>query len=166
MIAPPRKMTGFTLVELLLVLVVLALVASLAIPSWFDGTGRTLANATRLLAHDLREAQNRAAFYGRGTRMVFRSDGDGYWIENDQGGPEAAPLGGGEYQRTYSFDGIFRGVQIKRVDLGGDRMVTFDKHGIADADGMLLVTFGDDSLLVRIEAGSGLIEIDGLDWTD
>jgi len=166
MIVSPRKNAGFTLLELLLVLVVLALVASLAIPRWFDGSGRTLANATRLLAHDLREAQNRAAFEGRGTRLVFRADGDGYWIENDLGKPEEAPLGGGEYQRTYSFDGVFRGVRIDRVEVGWDRMIAFDRHGLADEDGVVLVTFEGESLLLHIERGSGLIEIDGLDWLD
>lgn len=166
MIVPARKTAGFTLVELLVVLVVLALVASLAIPSWFDGSGRTLANATRLLAHDLREAQNRAAFFGQGTRVVFRADGDGYSIENDQGEPEEAPLGGGDYERTYSFDGIFRGVIIDRIDLGGDRTIAYDGCGRADTDGVLLVSFRDNSLLLRITGGSGLIEIDGLDWTD
>ena len=166
MIVPSRKTSGFTLLELLLVLIALAIVASLAIPAWFDGSGRTLENATRLLSHDLREAQNRAAFQGREMRVVFHEDGDGYRVLNAGGGAEPAPLGKGPFERNYSFDGIFRGIKIERTDLGGDRTLVYDTSGFVDQGGEIVVSFGGESRTLSIESGSGLMEIEGVDWAD
>ena len=166
MIVPTRKTSGFTLLSLLLVLMALAVVASLAIPAWFDGSGRTLENAARLLAQDLREAQNRAAFDGREMRVEFREDGDGYRILDGQDRPEPAPLGKGPFARKYSFDGIFRGVKVAQTELGDDRILDYDSCGFATEGGRIVLTFRDQTLTLVIEKGSGLLSIEGLDWID
>ena len=162
----PKKTSGFTLLELLMVLIVLAIVASLAIPAWFDKSGRTLENATRLLAHDLREAQNRSIFDGRVVQVEFREDGDGYRVLDESGIAEPAPLGQGLFERKYSFDGIFRGVQIERVELGGDRKLLFDQNGYTDGPGVVVVEFRGDTLTLEIENRSGLMAISELGWID
>ena len=144
-----EKRGGFGLLHLLLLLGLLAVAAGVAIPAWFDGSGRTLANATRLLADDLRDAQNRAAFNGRDTHVEFREDGDGYRVVNRNGEPEPAPIGKGPFQRIYSFDGIFRGIQVESVDLGGDRTLVYDRSGFASEAGTITLSFRGDTLTLR-----------------
>ena len=72
---PDRKKAGVTLLELLLVLVALAVVASLAIPAWCDGSGRTRENAARLEAswvHRVFGLEDRSKVRGE-IRIVERS---------------------------------------------------------------------------------------------
>ena len=63
----PKK--GFTILELMIWLVLVSIVASFAIPAFFDRAEVTLDNACTLLLEDLRGTQNRAA-YNRAVYLV------------------------------------------------------------------------------------------------
>ena len=159
---------GFTIVELTIVLLAIALVASLAIPAWFERGEVTLDNATRLLAQDLREAQNRAAFHRQAYRVEFSPDGDGYRVVDETGRTITAPIGNGPFERRYARDATFRGVVIERVEFGEDRILEFDQRGFAEEGGAALLRFQNDARVVRVSPYSGLIEIQGMadPWLD
>ncbi len=56
---------------MLIVLAAMAVVAGLAIPAYFGKHGITLDNGARLLARDLRVAQNMASFEGQPCTFVL-----------------------------------------------------------------------------------------------
>jgi prepilin-type N-terminal cleavage/methylation domain-containing protein len=162
------RTAAFTLLELLIVLVVVALVASLAIPAFFERSEVTLDNACRLLAEDLRAAQNRAAYLRTEIRVQFSADGDGYTVVDAQGIPVEAPGGEGLFVRSYERDAVFEGVSIARVECGAMRRIAYDEHGRATQGGRILLTYHDDSRLVEVVGGDGRIRVAGLarPWID
>lgn len=161
-----RPRAGFTLLELLMALVVISVVASFAIPAWFERGVVTLDNAARLMAQDLRDAQNRAAFQGREIRVVF--DEGGYRVIDTAGDPLIAPIGSGPFQRSYPDDATFEGVVIERIEFGSDRTLHYDSSGTVAAGGSVLLRFREDARVVSVQSGVGLIEIQGLakPWED
>ncbi len=159
---------GYSLIHLVLILVVLSGTASMLVPGWFAREGVTLDNAATLLASDLRDAQNRAAFERRDLRVTFREDGDGYLITDAFGGSITAPVGSGPFERRYSRDGVFRGVTIKTVRLGPNRRLEYGPRGLAVRGGEVVLAFQGETRTVRVTDASGHIEIDGLTtaWED
>lgn len=159
---------GPSIVHLLLVLAALSLGASLTMRGWFGRPEVTLDNAARLLAEDLRDAQNRAAFRHSMVRIVFHRGGSGYDVIDPHGEAVRAPVGSGPFHRHYSRDAVFRGVRIEEVRLGGHRTVHYGPYGLALTQGEVVLTFKDERRTVRIVDATGRIEIDGLSspWTD
>lgn len=159
---------GYSLIHLVLILVALSGSASLLVPGWFERHGVTLDNAATLLASDLRDTQNRAAFEHRPLRVTFREDGDGYAVTDSFGGPISAPVGGGPFGRQYSRDGVFRGVTCESVRLGPDRSLEYGPRGLVVHGGEIVLAFRGETRTVRVTSPSGHIEIDGLTtaWED
>ena len=153
---------GFTILELLIVMLAIAIIASLAIPAWFNRSEVTLDNAAKLLARDLHDAQNRASILNEDLWFVFREDGDGYAVVDADGEGVEGPLGNGPFERLYSANAIFEGVEIPRVELGEGRAIRFDAEGRAHGTGAVYLRFNDDSRVVTILPETGHIEIEGL----
>lgn len=159
---------GYSLVHLVLILVALSGTACLLVPGWFERQGVTLDNAATLLASDLRDAQNRAAFEHRPLRVTFHAGGDGYDVTDSFGGPLSAPVGDGPFERHYSRDGVFRGVTFEAVRLGPDRSLEYGPRGLVVHGGEIVLAFRGETRTVRVTGPSGHIEIDGLTtaWED
>lgn len=159
---------GFTIVELLLVLVLLSMTASIGIPAYFSRPSVTLDNAAKLLAKDLREVQNRAARYEEQLEIRFFGDGTGYAATDRTGEPLISPYGVGDFRRYYPADAVFRGVTIKEVHAGDDRAISFSAEGRPMESGKLVIEFRGESRTVKIRSRSGLLAIDGLEepWVD
>lgn len=153
---------------MLFVLLAIAIIASLAIPAWFNRSEVTLDNAAKLLARDLRDTQNRASSLNEDLWFVFREDGDGYAVIDADGKRVVGPLGSGPFERLYSANAIFEGVDIQRVELGEGRAIRFDAAGRAYGAGAVYLRFHDDVRVVTILPETGRIEIKGLgdSWFD
>jgi prepilin-type N-terminal cleavage/methylation domain-containing protein len=80
---------GFTLLELMAVVVILALVASLAIPYAGGQSSRTLRLQAQRLAADLELARQRTVVTGIPHRMQIDLEEARYWLEWRQSGPDA-----------------------------------------------------------------------------
>lgn len=156
-----NRCAGFGLMHLVLMLAGFTTLASLAIPGWFGRSEVTLNNAARLLARDVRDAQDRAAFQHRHIRMVFEPDGDGYSVVDADGASIEAPVGNGTFVRRYSKDAVFRGVRIEALDLGAGNMLRFSPYGEVSPGGSVVVTFGGEQRLIEIEPITGDLRVDG-----
>lgn len=155
-----RARTGFTLLELLIALLVLAGVAALAIPAWFDRHEVTLEKATQLLARDLRGSQNQAAWLDCPLAVVFDDDGGGWRVHKfDPLVP--APLDQGEQVRRRRLidDAVFEGVRIDSVETTPERALRYDRFGQALDRGRITLSFDGDRRTLRVEQGSGRLSI-------
>lgn len=161
----PKPAEGYSLIHLVLILVALSGIATLAIPGWFERGEVTLDNAAKLLASDLRDAQNRAAFEHRPLRVTFWEGGDGYEVTDLLGGAISAPVGSGPFERHYSRDGVFRGVTCETVRLGPERSLEYGPRGLTLHSGEIVLAFRGKTRTVRVTGPSGHIEIDGLTTT-
>lgn len=165
-----RLLRGINLLEVFLGLVLLGIGASLAIPAWFGRSEVTLDNAARLLATDLRKAQNRAAFRRLGTQVEFAESGVAYRVMDETGLPAPAPIGDGPFERVYERDAVFRGVRVAEVDFDGGRVLRYDRRGAAQSGGRIVLEFGDSDrqVTLSVRKGAGWIQVDGLSepWVD
>ncbi|MEZ6016690.1 MAG: type II secretion system protein [Planctomycetota bacterium] len=162
------RRTGFTILELTIVLAVLAILSSFTIPAWFDRPEITLDNAARLVARDLRDVQNRAALYQTTLLMRFDEDGGGYAAMSEEGTALVSPYGAHPFLRRFDRDAVFRGVRIESFDLGGLDAVEFTPKGTARQGARFVLTYRGEQRVLRMRPFSGLIEIDGLrePWVD
>ncbi len=154
---PRTAATGVPLAIVLLALLVLGLVAVVAIPSYFNRHEVTLDNACRLLAHDLRKLQNRAALDKQPVRLAFDSDG---WralnaMNELVGGiGETVPI-----HRRFAGEGVFVGVVVERFELGEDRVLSIDARGLVSEHGEVELSFRGERRLLRIHRGSGDVAV-------
>jgi prepilin-type N-terminal cleavage/methylation domain-containing protein len=134
---------GFSLLELLIVLALISLVASIAIPAFFERGEVTLDAAVRLLADDLRAAQDRAATLEVEIRVRFDEDGHGYAVLGPDGEPLESPVGG-PFVRRWNRDGIFEGVRLVRLDIGEGREIVCRPDGTIAREAAVLLGYGDE----------------------
>lgn len=159
----PRR-GGFSLLHLILLLAVMTILACVAIPGWFSRTDITLDNAVHLLARDIRDAQDRAAFQHRKLRLRFLADGDGYVVLDSRDHPIEAPIGTGDFLRCYSSDAVFRGVRLEPILTGDGGDLHFGSRGRTLTASQVAVTFRGESRLVEIEEATGQISVDGVHY--
>ncbi len=162
-----RSKFELTITHMLSFLGLVAVISCVAIPMFFSQPRITLDNATLLFAKDLRFAQNEAVLAGQTTSLTLDENHDGYALRYSSGTPVPNPVGGGNLARVYSFDAIFRGVQIEALD-EGSRTIKFDRNGFTLNSGAYRLSYEGGTRSVEIDKVSGKISIDGLerDWND
>jgi prepilin-type N-terminal cleavage/methylation domain-containing protein len=154
-----RSSRGFTILELLFALILVALTATAAISAFFSRTEVTLDNAARLLAEDLRSAQSRATVLRCEVVFRFATDGSGYEsFDNDRktrprvNGVEGA-------KRDFDRDAVFEGVRISDVRLGGPDHLMFLRDGSVGAGGQVTIAYHGATRTVVIEPGKSWIRV-------
>ena len=155
------RRAGFTLLELLVVLVMISIAAAVAIPAYFSRSDVTLENAAILFAKDLRAAQNRSAYVGEETVVELRPDGDGYRVLDVFGSPIDNPRNELPFERRYSVDAVFRGVSISATKVPDDRRMRFSARGEPSGPIEVTLRFRDDERTVCMDPPYGEIRILG-----
>jgi len=161
-----RAHLGFTLVELLIVIILLGIAAGLALPMLGDSKQLQLREAARLLAADIELTQNESIAHGNDPRLIkFDTANNQYWIA-----PASAPgtpitdLVRQEPLLVSFGTGRASGlslVTIQSVNLDGDDELRFDAYGLPDQTTTASVTLaaGAATLTVQVAPGSGEVTI-------
>jgi hypothetical protein len=145
------------------VLGLVAAAAAVGIPLWFARPEVSLERAALLLAEDVRDAQDRAAFGHRELSFVFLPGGDGYEVRDVQGEVIEARLGPEPFRREYSKDAVFRGVTLRVVEGAAQGRLTFDRRGFLLDPARIELTFRGASCTLVLEDRTGSITVEGLD---
>lgn len=115
---------GFTLVELVLVVAVLAILVSLATPSVSARLSQQrVSAAVNRISSDLRLAQHHARRASKTQRVIFDTTARTYVLEG------YTPLSGAAGTYTVRLTDAPYEVQILRVDFGGTTTVEFNSYG-------------------------------------
>jgi len=146
---------GFTILELVAVLVMVSLVSTLAIRAWFGRSDVTLQNAAELLASDLREVQAISTLRHAPHEMVFHSDGSGYFAREMGSSEETA------HPRHYPRDAVFEDVQVTMVRVAKGERVIFDAQGRPASDAAITVSQRGVARTVLIEASRARVSVEG-----
>ena len=149
--------SAFTLLELLIVLVLITVIAAISTWAYFSRPEVTLDNAIRILARDLRIAQNRAILLRRPVSIVFAEDGDGYRLVDRTEHPAADHPDFERIERRYSRDAIFEGVRILPVGLAAKGELVFPCDGREPPPGRIMVSYRDETRTLEIEDRTGRI---------
>ncbi|MEQ1891522.1 MAG: prepilin-type N-terminal cleavage/methylation domain-containing protein [Planctomycetota bacterium] len=159
---------GFTLLELLAVLLVMSLAAAFTVKHYFAQTDVTLENAAILLARDLRAAQHRSLLLNEPSLVLFLPDGAGYVVTDKQGNVALNPMTDEPFVRSYPDDGVFDGVKVLAAASGDDRTLEIDKRGMPSEGLEVTLGFEGDERVLILEGKSGAITLVGSSsgWVD
>jgi len=161
----PRPITGdnrgFTIFELIVVIVIVTFTAAVSIWAYFARPEVTLDNAARLLVRDLRIAQARAALLHSPVTLVFNEDGDGYRIVDGMGDELGSSQSPERIERRYSRDAVFEGVSILPLGLAAQGKVVFESERPDPASGSITLSYRTATRIVEIEPGTGHAELIG-----
>ena len=139
-----RACQAYTLIELLIVVGVLGLAASLLIPSLNNTDSLSIQGAVRRVIGDLHFAQSDALAQQEYRRVEFFDDGSGYVITRSPFNaasdyitdPMARAGTDQAYIVLFSTDERFEGIEISAVDIdGGEDFITYDELGGTITDG-------------------------------
>jgi len=150
---------GFTLVEVIIVVVILAIAAMMAVPMMSSADTFQVRSAASMLASDLEYAKNCAISMGETFSVVFDKAANSYWLEDANGSRIEHPVKKGfDYVVDFHSDGRLDKVTIDEVNLS-DSIVEFDCLGSPDEGGTITLNAGGETIVVSIEPVTGYISI-------
>lgn len=155
-----RMPGGFTVLELLIVVVILAIAAVTAIPMMSSAGSIQIRSAANKLAADLEYAKSLAISRGQNYSVVFDTTAESYRIEDTFGVAVDHPVKKGfKYIVNLANEGLDR-VDLYSADFNGNPNVIFDCLGSPDNGGTVTLQAGGMTMTVSVEPVTGYISID------
>jgi len=167
----PPAHWGFTLIEVLIVVVILGIVALAAMPMMSSAASVQIRAAANVIAADLEYARSMAISRGRCYSVAFNKDTESYEVRDQSGTVIAHPVRKGfNYAVNFTADSRLDKVNIQNVDFdpGSVQTITFDYLGSPYAGagtaaglnaGVVVLTAGTTTITVSIEPVTGFITI-------
>lgn len=150
--------TGFSLIELIVVVIILAITAAVVVPHVVRSADMQVTSAARMLATDLQYAQDYAITTQSPVTVSFDVLGGVYTLSNASG-PLNHPITKTAYQVDFSSRSGFEQVELVSADFGGAGDVTFDEVGSPDSGGSVVIRAGDYSYAVKVAAATGQVTV-------
>ncbi len=158
---------GFTLVELLIVIVIIMIAALTAIPMMSSAASVQIRSAANMIAADLEYAKSMAISRAQKFSVVFDKNTESYWIEDQDGIVIPHPVKKGfGYVIDFQNDGRLNKVDIVDADFDATSEVKFDYFGSPYNgnstplnSGVISLQAGGTTTTVTVEAVTGFISI-------
>ena len=146
--------TGFTLLDLMMAMAVIAIVAAIATPRYANALTRYRAEAAaRRIIADIRLAQQTAKTTSSSRTIIFDTTNHAYSISN------VRALDGQSMTYVVPLQEPPYLARIASVDMGGDAQLIFDGFGIPDSGGSVIVQAGDYQYTVVVDPETGAAEV-------
>ena len=162
-----RKNSGFTVIEILIVVVILAIAAMTAIPMMSSAGSVQIRSAANMVAADLEYAKSMAIARGQNFSVVFDKDTDSYSIKDKTGNVIAHPVKKGSNYVIGLRDKGLDKVDITDVDFDGTSTVKFDYLGSPRnaagnplGSGVITLRAGGATIRITVEPVTGFISIE------
>ena len=175
----PRSNTGFTILELLVVLAILGLTAGLVVPMLSGLDNIKAATAADQIVSTLVLAQTWSVAGRSDCQVVFDSSADKFELQDETGTvmpdpTKQMPAGSDSdeylYRVSYPDSRSLNTVTIDSVDFDGTQAISFDRLGaprsglIADgptalSTGTIEISVGDDRMKISVEPITGQVNV-------
>ena len=154
------KGRGFTIVELLIVVVILSIVALTAIPMMSSAASIQIRSAANIIAADLEYARSMAISRGQNHSVVFDKNTDSYRIVDQGGTVIQHPVKKGfTYVVDFQNESRLSRVDITNAAFNGDQTVVFDCLGSPDSGGAVNLQAGGINATITVEPVTGFVSI-------
>jgi len=157
-----ERAPAFTLVEILVVIVILAIAAAVVVPNLGSAADIQVLSGARRIAGDLEYAQNYAIATGDSVTISFRDKDDpnaNSYIVSNTSGTLTHPINKTDYVIVFSSIDGMSGVSIDSVNFDGNSNVTFDALGAPSnaSDGTVTLSSGSDTYRITVVPVTGRV---------
>ncbi len=157
---PQGALTGFTVVELLIVVVILSIVALTAVPMMSSAASIQIRSAANMIAADVEYARSMAISRGQNYRVVFDKNADNYRIVDLNGNVIQHPVKKGfTYVVDFPTESRLSRVDITNANFNGTQTVEFDCLGSPLFGGTVNLQAGAVTATVSVEPVTGFVSI-------
>jgi len=156
-----RRASGFTLVELLVSIAILALLSTVALPALSNLLDVRGVAAVGCLRSDLEFVRGLALASGRPHRAVFDLPGNRYRLEQwsaTEWVPLLDPLTHRPAETRFDVEPHFQGIQLTAAVFGDQPVVSFDADGSPSAAGSATLVSGAREYRVEV-SNWGLVNV-------
>ena len=159
----PGPRNGFTMIEILILAVILAIVAVTAVPMLSSAGTIQIRAASNMIAADLEYAKSMAISRGQNYSVVFDQNADSYQIVDQGGNVIPHPVKKGfDYVIDFQSDSRLSRVDIAGANFagaGGVNDVTFDSLGSPDSGGVVGLQANGTMVTITVTPITGYISI-------
>jgi len=162
------KNNGFTLIEILIVIVVIGIAAMIVVPMMSSAATMQIRAAANIIAADLEYAKSMAISRGQNYSVVFDKSTESYSIKKDGSVIPHPVKKGFDYVISFQSDSRLDRVDIFNVvfDPGSSQTITFDYLGSPYSgtgnplnSGVITLQAGGITKIINIEPITGYISI-------
>jgi type II secretion system protein H len=150
---------GFTLVEILVVVVILGFAAMIVVPQVSNAGTLTIQAAARRIIADLLVAQNEAIARGLPRAVVFDAENERYRLTDEAGTTVEMSWMNGPYLVDFIADTRFQGVTIAAASFAGSGTVTFDDLGTPSSGGTIDLISGTTRYRITVAPFTGRVTV-------
>lgn len=160
-----RQASGFTLLELLIVVAIVAIAVALVVPKLRASGATKLRSAASMLVADLEYAQVESISHGTALRVLVVNSTTTYSIATAAAPttPITNPIGKLPYSVTFGSDraASLTGVTISSYSLGGDNKLGFGLYGQLDQAANATITLACEgmSVVITLDAITGVASV-------
>lgn len=155
---------GFTLIEVVMVLVIVGILAGLAIPRFDSFYSIKLDASMKKVVSDIRYAQQIAVSRHGNCRIVFNPASDTYSAEEQLtlGGPWSGikdPFTKANLVMNFQTDPQYKGIDIVNANFNSSNTLQFDWQGVPQAGGNATFNCQGNIRVVTVEQNTGRVRV-------
>lgn len=154
---PAGSGSGFTMIELMVVMVIIAVIAAMVVPLAFGTTGTAAMATARRVAADLEYAQNLAITTQANITVTFDTNANSYRVSNSLGVVEH-PITHQAFTITLGNDAGSSGVALTSA-FGTGHQVVFGPLGDPTPSGTIGLGGGGSNYVLTVAAVTGRVSI-------
>lgn len=150
---------GFTLIELIIVVVIISIAAIIAVPMFSSAAGTQVLAAADMIAADLEYAKTMAISRQKTYTVIFDEAAESYSITDESGVISHPVKIGFPYVVNFKADSRIDRVNIVDADFALSEQVSFDYLGSPERGGTVKLAGGGTTMIITVEPVTGYISI-------
>ena len=163
--ASHRSFSGYTLVEVLIIVAILGIAAAIIVPNMLAAGSLGVQAAARIIISDILFAQNDAIAQQRNRKVVFDPASESYWLTDENDAVLSVNWKGGttnNYITDFTTDSRFQGVVIVSASFGGAAPQTLEFAALGGPlnGGTVEIEFQGRRYRITVASFTGRVTVD------